>query len=109
MYWSWISGSIYIKIFQAAQRRSELQKALESNSRVNVVQLERIRHLTTLNEDLKTSMQEMTRKNSASMAELEHELQLLKEEHKALEEKYELVRKMSSWTISKYFVTISYS
>ncbi|KAH9091348.1 hypothetical protein LEN26_018760 [Aphanomyces euteiches] len=40
-------------------RRTELQTAMESSSRVNVVQLERIRQLTSLNEELRGKVAEL--------------------------------------------------
>ncbi|EQC37433.1 hypothetical protein SDRG_05036 [Saprolegnia diclina VS20] len=51
-------------------RRTELQNTLESSSRVNVVQLERIRHLTSVNEDLKAKVHELQTANDAAQAQL---------------------------------------
>ncbi|KDO22091.1 hypothetical protein SPRG_12077 [Saprolegnia parasitica CBS 223.65] len=51
-------------------RRTELQNTLESSSRVNVVQLERIRHLTSVNEDLKAKLHELQTANDAAQAQL---------------------------------------
>ncbi|RQM19952.1 hypothetical protein B5M09_010987, partial [Aphanomyces astaci] len=55
-------------------RRTELQAAMESSSRVNVVQLERIRHLTSVNEELKGKVQEYIRTaaESAPIVALRH-------------------------------------
>ncbi|OQR97192.1 hypothetical protein ACHHYP_12615 [Achlya hypogyna] len=51
-------------------RRTELQNTLESSSRVNVVQLERIRHLTSVNEDLKAKVHELQGAHDACTAQL---------------------------------------
>ncbi|RHY79791.1 hypothetical protein DYB30_005368 [Aphanomyces astaci] len=50
-------------------RRTELQAAMESSSRVNVVQLERIRHLTSVNEELKGKVQEYIQVATRTAAE----------------------------------------
>ncbi|RHY73107.1 hypothetical protein DYB34_013324, partial [Aphanomyces astaci] len=50
-------------------RRTELQAAMESSSRVNVVQLERIRHLTSVNEELKGKVQEYIQAATRTAAE----------------------------------------
>ncbi|ETW00217.1 hypothetical protein H310_07610 [Aphanomyces invadans] len=50
-------------------RRTELQAAMESSSRVNVVQLERIRHLTSLNEELKGKIQHLMQAAARAAAE----------------------------------------
>ncbi|KAF0705901.1 hypothetical protein As57867_006868, partial [Aphanomyces stellatus] len=66
-------------------RRTELQSAMESSSRVNVVQLERIRHLTSLNEELKGKVAELT-------------LQLTTERRATQAAAAPMLRQVSSWT-----------
>ncbi|OQR81386.1 hypothetical protein THRCLA_11785 [Thraustotheca clavata] len=73
-------------------RRTELQNTLESSSRVNVVQLERIRHLTSVNEDLKSKVHEL----QTASDNYQSQIAAIKKEVSvpAVQE----VRKMSSWS-----------